>query len=167
MLIKQVMDKTAAVCVPFDTVKAAVTIMKRNNIDFIPVVENELTHMYMGAVTDRILCLRVIGEGLDPEKAQLSACLSYQSIFCSPEDPIEKARQTMRRKRMDAMAVLDDRREVVGVVSLDDLLRRTSAGQRVADSPAISRKQRTSRSTEDARPRLPSGVQLANMRSRF
>src|ERR1700687_707430 len=108
MLIKQVMDKTVAVCVPFDTVKAAVTIMKRNNIDFIPVVENEPTHTYMGAVTDRILCLRVIGEGLDPEKTLLSECLSYQNVFCRPDDPIEKALQTMRRKRMDALAVLDD-----------------------------------------------------------
>ena len=168
MLIKQVMDQTVAVCVPFDTVKAAVSIMKRNNIDFIPVVENEPTYTDMGAVTDRSLCLRVIGEGLDPERTQVSECLEYQNAFCRPEDPIEKALQTMRRKRMDALAVLDDRREVVGVVSLDDLLRRTSAGQRrVADSPAISRKQRTSRSTEGARPRLPAGVQLANMRSRF
>lgn len=142
MLIKQVMDKTAAVCVPFDTVKAAVTIMKRNNIDFIPVAENEPTHTYIGAVTDRILCLRVIGEGLDPEKTPLSECLSYQNVFCRPDDPIEKALQTLQRKRMDALAVLDDRREVVGVVSLNDLLQRTSTGQRrVVNSPAATRKQ--------------------------
>jgi CBS domain-containing protein len=166
MLIQQVMDKIAAVCVPFDTAKAAATIMKRNNIDFIPVVENEPTHTYMGAVTDRILCLRVIGEGLDPEKTLLSECLSYQNVFCSPNDPIEKALQTMRRKRMDALAVLDDRREVVGVVSLDDLLKRTSAGKKkIADPATAGDKQRTSGSPAGARPsRLAS--QFAKMRSR-
>lgn len=168
MLIQQVMDKTAAVCVPFDTAKAAATIMKRNNIDFIPVVENEPTHTYMGAVTDRILCLRVIGEGLDPEKTQLSECLRYQNVFCRPDDPIEKALQTMRRKRMDALAVLDDRREVVGVVSLDDLLKRTSAGKKKVADPAIAGgKQRALGSPADAgQSRLVSGIQLAKMRSR-
>lgn len=75
MLVKQVMDKTAAVCVPFDTAKSAAAIMKRNDIGFIPVVENEPTHTYIGAVTDRSLCLRVIGEGLDPDRTQLAECV--------------------------------------------------------------------------------------------
>ncbi len=127
MLVKDAMDKTVAVCVPFDSAKNAATIMRRNDIAFIPVIENEPTHVYMGAVTDRSLCLRVIGNGLDPDKTQLSECLGYQTAFCRPEDPIERAVQTMRRKRLKALAVLNADREVVGVVSLDDLLKKASS----------------------------------------
>jgi len=168
MLIKQVMDKTAACCVPYDTAKAAVTIMKRNNIGFIPVAENEPPHTYMGAVTDRSLCLRVIGEGLDPEKTLLSECLNYQNAFCRPDDPIEKALLTMRRKRMNALAVLDANGQVVGVVSLDDLLKRTSSREKkAADSSQTSGDQRTSGSSKNVRPSSRvSGIPPAKMRSR-
>ena len=121
MLIKDLMDKTAAVCVPFDTAQSAAAIMKRNDVGFIPVVENEPTHMYVGAITDRLLCLRIVSEGLDSAKIQLAECVSYEKVFCRPDDPIEKAIQIMKRKRLNALAVVDRGRNVLGVVLLDQL----------------------------------------------
>lgn len=154
MLIKDLMDKTAAVCVPFDTAQSAATIMKRNEISFIPVVENEPTHMYVGAVTDRLLCLRIVAEGLDSAKIQLAECISYQKVFCRPDDPIEKPIQTMKRRRLNALAVVDRGRNVVGVVLLDQLANRGRSRQSTLSvSLQNQAKRRTSASSADARKR--------------
>ena len=123
MLIKDVMDKAAAVCVPFDTAQSAATIMKRNDIGFIPVVENEPTHMYVGAITDRLLCLRIVGEGLDSAKNPAFGGMRQlpKNLFAAPMIRLRKLSKTMKRKRLDALAVVDRCRNVVGVVLLDSI----------------------------------------------
>ena len=141
MLVKQVMDKTPAFCVQFDTVENAAIIMKRNGISFVPVVENEPTHAYIGAVSDRDLVVRVLAEGRGPQTS-VSEIAANRDAFCRPDDPVEKAIRTMSRKRINNLPVLDDERQVIGVVSLDDIVEyAVPAGKKVASAPSGGRGQ--------------------------
>jgi CBS domain-containing protein len=142
MLVKQVMDKTPPFCVQFDTAKNAAMIMKRNGVTFVPVVENEPTHMYIGAVSDRDLAIRVLAEGRGPDTT-VSDIAANRDAFCRPDDPVEKALRTMARKRMNNLAVLDDERQVVGIVSLDDIVECAMPdGAKVASAPSGGRGQK-------------------------
>lgn len=142
MLVKQVMHKTPPFCVQFDTAQNAAIIMKRNGVSFVPVVENEPTHSYIGAVSDRDLAVRVLAEGRGPETS-IAEIAANRNAFCRPDDPVEKALQTMSRKRMSNLAVLDDERQVVGVVSLDDIVEfAMPEGKKVASAPSGGRAQK-------------------------
>ncbi len=116
MLVKQVMDKTPAFCNQFDNMKDAAIAMKRHRIAFIPVTENEPPHAYAGAVTHREL-VHAIADGVSPD-TQLSELLAHRDTFARADDATEKALQVMQRNGLTDLAVLDEERALVGVVSM-------------------------------------------------
>lgn len=142
MQVESVMDTTPALCVPFDTADAVASVMKRNDIEFMPVVENEPTHMFVGIITDRDLCLRVVAERRNPEHTQISEIMTTPGVSCHRGDDLEKAVRLMRRRGVHHLPVLDKEDCVVGVVSMSDALlglNRESANHSVA-RPKIRRR---------------------------
>ena len=125
MLVKQLMDKDPAFCNQFDNMKDAAVAMKRHRIGFIPVTENEPPHAYTGAVTHREL-VHAIADGINPD-TQLSELVTHRNTFVRPDDPIEKAVQVMQRKGLSDLAVLDDERALIGVISMVKIARRQAA----------------------------------------
>ncbi len=123
MLVSKVMDTTPAYCVPADTAEAVASIMKRNDIEFMPVVENEPTHMLVGVVTDRDLCLRVVGEGKSPAHTQVGDLMTAPGVRCRDEDDLRTAERIMRRCGVHHLPVLNDGGALVGVIALADVLR--------------------------------------------
>jgi CBS domain-containing protein len=122
MRVRDLMKKEPPYCVPFDTAQAAASIMKRYDVHFIPIIENEPTHMLVGVVTDRDLCLRVVAEGKDPGEVQLADCMTTNPVVCNPEDGIEQAIQRMASARLHQLPVVDVNGTVQGVISLHDAL---------------------------------------------
>jgi CBS domain-containing protein len=125
MLVKQLMDKDPAFCNQFDNMKDAAVAMKRHRIGFIPVTENEPPHAYSGAVTHREL-VHAIADGISPG-TQLSELVKHRNTFVRPDDSIEKASEVMQRKGLSDLAVLDEERALVGVVSMTKIARRQGA----------------------------------------
>lgn len=91
MRVSDLMKKEPPFCVPFDTAQRAASAMKHYDVHFISIVENEPTHMLVGVVTDRDLCLRVVAEGKDPNEVKLADCMSNDPVLCHPQDDISKA----------------------------------------------------------------------------
>jgi CBS domain-containing protein len=90
----------------------------------------------------------------------------YQNIFCRRDDPVEKALQTMRRKRMNALAVLDRNRNVVGAVLFDEVLKRTVSGQKPNAARSTSQvKQLTASPSGDRARRRVSGLEVGKARA--
>ena len=138
MLVKQLMDKNPAFCNQFDNIKDAAIAMKRHRIAFIPVTENEPPHAYTGAVTHREL-VHAIADGISPD-TQLSELVTHRNTFVRADDLIEKAAQVMQRKGLSDLAVLDDERALIGVISMAKIARRQGAatGKRSSSPPARS-----------------------------
>ncbi len=122
MLVKQLMDKDPAFCNQFDNMKDAALAMKRHRIAFIPVTENEPPHAYTGAVTHREL-VHAIADGISPD-TQLSELIAHRITFVRSDDPVEKATQIMQRKGLSDLAVLDEERALVGVISMATIAKR-------------------------------------------
>jgi CBS domain-containing protein len=139
ILVKEVIDTQAPFCNQFDTAKSAVAIMRRSGVAFLPVVENEPPHAYVGAVTDRDL-LHELANGLSPETG-LSEVVGYRNATCADDDPLDKAMQIMRREKVGDLAVLNDEGHYLGIVTLDDIARRLMPPAKNS-APAVSARTR-------------------------
>jgi len=75
-----------------------------------------------GILTDRDLALRVIREGLDPDKANVASALTHDPVTIHAGTPLRVAMGLMRRRAVRRLPVVDEREELIGVITLDDLL---------------------------------------------
>ena len=77
----------------------------------------------VGVVTDRDLVVRGMANALDPGATAVLAAMTRHVIYCRESNTIGEAAELMAEQRVRRLAVVDDDRELVGVVSLGDLAR--------------------------------------------
>ena len=74
-----------------------------------------------GIVTDRDIAVRVVAQGLDPQKTPVSQICSKDLTTLRPEDDIDRAVQMMRDKAIRRLLVVDAQNKALGIISLGDL----------------------------------------------
>ena len=75
-----------------------------------------------GILTDRDVALRVVREGLDPDTTNVAAALTHDPLTIHTRSPLRVATGLMRRRAVRRLPVVDEKEELVGMISLDDLL---------------------------------------------
>jgi CBS domain-containing protein len=76
----------------------------------------------VGMLTDRDLVVRVLAAGRDAEDVPVREAMSQRPIFVSESQDARSVLQVMRDLAVRRIPVVNERRALVGVVSLDDLL---------------------------------------------
>lgn len=76
----------------------------------------------IGVVTDRDLVVGGIARGLDGASAPIGTLAATQVVSVSEDDDLSTAIATMQAHGVRRLLVLDDSRNVVGFLSLDDLV---------------------------------------------
>lgn len=76
----------------------------------------------MGMLTDRDLVTRVMASGKDPDKVLVGEVMTRNPITVSKDVPIEAALGLMRSGGFRRLPVVGDCEELIGVLSLDDVL---------------------------------------------
>ena len=75
----------------------------------------------IGMVTDRDLFLRVLGEGRDPAKTSSEGVMSPSIVGCLTTQTVKDAMQLMEQKKIRGLPVFDDKKRLVGMLSLGDI----------------------------------------------
>lgn len=104
-------------------VKDVAQIMKTDDIGAIPVGKND---RLVGMITDRDLTLRVIAEGLDPARTRAEDVMTKGVIYCQTKQTVEDAIHLMDQKKVRRLPVLNDKKRLVGMLSLGDIAQATS-----------------------------------------
>jgi CBS domain-containing protein len=113
----------------------AAQIMRDADVGAVVVVENG--HV-CGIVTDRDITVRVVADGLDPQRVSTGEVCSQDLTVLSPSDTVETAISVMRAGALRRIPVVEDGRPV-GIISLGDVaLERdpASALAEISDAPA-------------------------------
>jgi CBS domain-containing protein len=76
-----------------------------------------------GIITDRDLALRVLAAGLEPAGTFVGDVMTTPAKTVTLDTPIEEALSLMRRESVRRLPVVDREGKLVGLVSLDDVLR--------------------------------------------
>ncbi len=119
------------VCLPTTaTVVEAAAQMRSNHIGDVIMTEG---NALAGMVTDRDIVVRAVAMGLDPNTTPLQEIASGDPVAIGPDEPIENAVEVMRDKALRRLPVTNERREVVGVVSIGDLATQKDPHSALAD----------------------------------
>lgn len=100
------------------TVAEAARRMKEADIGALPVGRDD---KLIGMVTDRDLALRVLGEGRDPAATTVEDVMTPGIVWCRTNQTAEDAIYLMEQKKIRRLPVIDDKKRLVGMLSLGDV----------------------------------------------
>jgi CBS domain-containing protein len=77
----------------------------------------------VGVITDRDVAIRGVAEGLDPAATAVIDVMTRHVVYCHADSSLDDVGGLMARQQVRRLAVVDDDRELVGVLSIGDLAR--------------------------------------------
>jgi CBS domain-containing protein len=104
---------------PEETVEAAAQRMRDQDVGALVVVEGKRP---VGIVTDRDLVTRVLAADAPAKLTTVCAVMTPRPICISESAPLEGAMANLRFYRIRRLVVVNEAQEVVGILSLDDVL---------------------------------------------
>jgi CBS domain-containing protein len=124
MKVSEVMSKRPACCWPSSSALTAAIMMRERDIGILPVAQDRFTPKLVGVVTDRDLCLHVVAAARDPAHVWISECMTEDPVCCNAEEDTRRAIDLMKNHQIRRLPVVDEKHEIVGMVSLSDLVRK-------------------------------------------
>jgi CBS domain-containing protein len=119
MKLKEIMTREVELIQPDDSIRTAAEKMRYRDIGFLPVYDGE---QLIGVLTDRDLVIRVVAEGVNPEKSLDRGWFTQPVICCYEDQDVDEAARLMEEHQIRRLVILDrDNERIVGVVSLGDL----------------------------------------------
>jgi CBS domain-containing protein len=121
MKIYQIMNRPVETCHEQDNLNAVAGKMWDSDVGCLPVVNAE--NQVSGIITDRDICMAAYTQGRSLKQIPVYTVMSKQVFFCGPEDTIPQAEEMMRLHQVRRLPVVDADRKLVGILSLNDLVR--------------------------------------------
>jgi CBS domain-containing protein len=121
------------------TVAEASTLMRQKHIGALVIVDSG--GKPVGMLTDRDIVIEVVATGLAPEAVKVSEIVQRQLVPVSAEATLAEAVRLMSVNGVRRMPVVDAGGRLVGIISLDDVLRHL-VGPLVAVADLAARERR-------------------------
>jgi CBS domain-containing protein len=124
------------------TVLEAARLMRDRSVGIL-VVLGPLPDHPTGVVTDRDLAIRVCAEGLDPNRTLVDQVATVGLVSSSEQEDLEDAEARMGEAQKSRLVITDTTGQIVGVLSLTDILRGDRAGRAVKTANAVLARETT------------------------
>jgi CBS domain-containing protein len=124
MNVSEVMTHGVYTTSPDDTVQTAAQTMADLDSGVLPIGEDD---RLIGILTDRDLSMRVVAEARDPTTTFVRDVMSQEVRYCFEDDSVEEVAVKMSQWHIRRLPVLSRDHRVVGIISIGDLARETTA----------------------------------------
>ncbi|MDD5333680.1 MAG: CBS domain-containing protein [Rhodoferax sp.] len=105
------------------TLNGAARLMRENHVGCLVVVEElEGERLVVGVLTDRDIVTAVVASDIDPGTMRVEDVMTTDLVTAREDDSVIDLLRTMRRKGVRRIPVVDGQGQLVGVVTLDDVL---------------------------------------------
>ncbi len=118
MNVKEMMHKGVKWVSPDTLITAIAKEMKQFDIGAIPVGEND---RLIGMVTDRDIAVRGLANGKDISKLTARDVMTKGVTWCRDSDSTSAAVRLMETKHIRRLPVIDEKKRMVGMLSLGDI----------------------------------------------
>lgn len=132
MKVKDAMHKGVEWVEPTTPVPKIAALMKKLDVGAIPVGEND---RLVGMVTDRDITCRGVADSKDCAKLTARDVMTKGIVFCKESEDLAEAAHLMEEKKVRRLAVLNDKKRMVGILSLGDI---SHAGPRALTGEIMS-----------------------------
>ncbi len=118
MKVKDAMHQGAEWVAPQTPVADVARKMRDLDIGAIPVGEND---RLIGMVTDRDIACRGVANGGDCARLTARDVMSKGILYCNDTEDLEDALRIMEQKQVRRLPVINDKKRMVGMLSLGDV----------------------------------------------
>lgn len=116
------MTKEPCCCTPETSLKDVAEMMVKYDCGEIPVVDALETKRIVGVITDRDICCRALGKGLNPLTLTAAEVMTFPAVTASLSMSAKDCCKIMERHRIRRLPVVDDYEKVCGIISLADIV---------------------------------------------
>lgn len=109
---------------PMDSLRHAARLMWDRDCGALPVADGGLV---VGMITDRDICMAALIQQAPLGEIFVVSAMSRTVHVCTDDDTVEAAEEIMRRNQVRRLPVQDGARKLVGILSLNDLARRSQS----------------------------------------
>lgn len=127
MKVFEIMTIDVETVAPEDDLGRAAEIMWRRDCGVVPVVDAD--RRLLGVVTDRDIAIAAATRGLAPFGISAGSMIGRPAVTCSMGDSVAAAIRTMRNGKVRRIPVVGERGELLGIVSVADILRTAGTGK--------------------------------------
>jgi CBS domain-containing protein len=117
MRVGELMTRDVVMASPGQKLRDVAAEMEKHDIGVLPVGDND---RLVGMITDRDIAVRGISHGLGPD-APVRDVMSAKVRYCFENDDIDDLAQNMADEQIRRLPVLNDKKRLVGIISLGDL----------------------------------------------
>jgi CBS domain-containing protein len=135
MKIRDIMTEPVMTCVPEASLATAARLMQDADCGTVPVVDSR--GRLAGIVTDRDICLAVAASNRSAINITVHEVMTHKVLSAQVDDDVLKALATMKGSRVRRLPVRDDAGQVVGIVSIEDVVLRGLQGGGVKTTDII------------------------------
>jgi CBS domain-containing protein len=148
MRVRDICMTEVVCCRPQASALDAARLMRQKHVgDVVVVSDPERERVPLGVVTDRDLAVEVLGNGRDAAHTTLSDLMRSPVVIATDSEDDSVVVERMRSHGVRRVPVVDERGTLVGIVTLDDLLRAllSDVQSLLASQAKAQRREQTSR----------------------
>lgn len=123
--LSEIMTPEPAYVVQGESIRRAAELMADLDVGELPICDGR---RLVGVITDRDITVRCTARGIAPDSAKVDDAMSEQPIWCYEDDTVETAKTIMASEMVRRVLVLNQDKQLVGVVSLGDIAAKTGEG---------------------------------------
>lgn len=128
MLLKDLCTPDVISCTPDKSALHAARLMRQHHVGDVVIVEDpETGRSPLGVVTDRDIVVEVLGKELDPARVTLRQIMRTPVVIASLSEEVAQALERMKFHGVRRIPVVDEASRLIGILCLDDLLKRLAA----------------------------------------
>jgi len=135
MKVKKIMHKGVQWFSPETPITTLAKTMQKYDIGAIPIGEND---RLVGMVTDRDIAVRGLANGKNISKLTAGDVMTKGVFWCREDDNASDAVRLMESKRVRRLPVINDRKRMVGMLSLGDISHAASQATAAETLKAVS-----------------------------
>ncbi len=121
--VGDVMTKKVIVCRLEDTLEQVSRTMKKYGIGSVIIVDDKAGKHARGIVTERDIVYKVVAQKKDPYKMKATDLMSKPLRVVMADSTLEEATRAMKSNKIKRLPVINDKKELIGIISETDIMR--------------------------------------------
>jgi CBS domain-containing protein len=125
MNVGTICQRNAVTIRPFDDLTAAAQLMREKHVGYLVVVEpavRENTFKPAGVLTDRDIVVSVVAREADASFVRAGDVMTREPVVALEDESLGSALKKMRKIGVRRLPVVGPQEELVGVISMDDII---------------------------------------------